>query len=138
MPILTHINSTPIYYRHIAYIAYNVNLKQRAKALRQAGNFEEVVFWKQVHRKKFHGIDFNRQKIIGNYIADFYVVALGLVIEIDGGSHNDKEDYDIARDDFFLSLGIRIWRVSALKVQFDLDNVLLDLEGFIIKEFGKE
>ena len=47
-----------------------------------------MLFWQQVHKGKFHGINFNRQKIIGNYIVDFYVPSLSLVIEIEGWSHN--------------------------------------------------
>ena len=46
-----------------------------------------------INRKQFYAIDFDRQRIIGNYIVDFYVKALGLIIEIDGSSHNDKEDF---------------------------------------------
>ncbi|MBP1163359.1 very-short-patch-repair endonuclease [Chryseobacterium sp. PvR013] len=42
-------------------------------------------------QKKFHTIDFDRQRIIGNYIVDFYVKTLGLIIEIDGSSHDEKE-----------------------------------------------
>jgi len=44
-----------------------------------------VLFWKQVHKGKFYGINFNRQKIIGRYIVDFYVPSLSLVIEIEFG-----------------------------------------------------
>ncbi len=47
-----------------------------------------MVFWKEVRNKSFWNIDFDRQRIIGNYIVDFYVKALGLVVEIDGEIHN--------------------------------------------------
>ena len=32
----------------------------------------EIAFWKQVHKKMFYGLDFDRQKVIGNYIVDNY------------------------------------------------------------------
>jgi len=67
----------------------NKNLINFSKENRKAGILAEVLFWQQVvHKGKFYGINFNRQKIIGNYIVDFYVPALSLVIEIDGWSHN--------------------------------------------------
>lgn len=135
--ILTEIKSTSIFVRRIPNLPYNPGLKYRARALRKAGNLAEVVFWKQVHKKKFHSIDFDRQRVIGNYIVDFYVVTLGLAIEIDCSSHNEKEDYDSLRDQFLVSLSIKVWRVSDVRIKFDLENVILELEDFIVKEYGK-
>ena len=137
MEIAATINSITIYRHYIPNLPYNANLKSRARALRKAGNFAEVLFWLQVHKMKFHGIDFDRQRAIGNYIVDFYVVALGMAIEIDGEIHNDKENYDNLREEFLSSLGILVWRVSDFRVKFDLDNVMRELEEFIISQFGK-
>jgi very-short-patch-repair endonuclease len=97
------INSNYIY-----DLPYNPALKERSKALRKARNYAEVVFWLQVRNKEFWNIDFDRQRIIGNYIVDFYVKSLELVVEIDGESHIGKEAYDKERDSFLLSLGIKI------------------------------
>ncbi|HEY6144436.1 MAG TPA: DUF559 domain-containing protein, partial [Flavobacterium sp.] len=105
-------------------------------ALRKAGVLSEVIFWLQVHKEMFWKIDFDRQRIIGNYIVDFYVKTLGLVIEIDGSSHNDKEEYDQKREDYFISLGLRVYKISDLRVKHDLNNVMMELEKYIIEEFG--
>lgn len=121
---------------YILNLPYNPLLKDRAKALRKAGNYAEVVFWKQVRNKEFWGIDFDRQRVIGNYIVDFYVKSLALVIEIDGESHNDKEDYDAKRDTFLVELGIRIYKISKFRVLHDLENVMTELEAYIIKEYS--
>jgi len=88
--ILTYINQIPIYRNFIKNLPYNPDLKTRSINLRKAGNFPEVVFWKQVRSASFHNLDFDRQRIIGNYIVDFYIKTSGLIIEIDGSSHNDK------------------------------------------------
>lgn len=56
---------------YILNFPYTYALKDRAKALRKAGNFAEVVFWKQVRNKEFWKLDFDRQRVIGNYIVDF-------------------------------------------------------------------
>jgi hypothetical protein len=48
--ILTIIHDIPIKRNFVLNLPYNVSLKSRAKALRKAGNFSEVVFWKEVRR----------------------------------------------------------------------------------------
>ena len=89
----------------------------------------------EVHKRKFHSLDFDRQKIIGNYIVDFYCKSLALVIEIDGSSHNDKEEYDQIRENYLRSLGVNIYRISDLRVKHDLNNVLVELTTYIITEY---
>jgi very-short-patch-repair endonuclease len=101
-----------------------------------AGVLSEVIFWKQVHKEMFWKIDFDRQRIIVNYIVDFYIKTLGLVVEIDGSSHNNKEDYDQKREDYLISLGLRVYKISDLRVKHDLNNVMTELENYIIEEFG--
>lgn len=134
--ITVYINGLPIYRNFIENLPCNIKLKARSRALRKAGVLSEVIFWLQVHKGIFWEIDFDRQRIIGNYIVDFYVKTLGLVIEIDGLSHNDKETYDLKRDDYLISLGIRIYKISDLRIKHDLNNVMIELERYIIEEFG--
>lgn len=134
--ILTKINEVSIYRNFIENLPYNIKLKERSRALRKAGNLSEVIFWQQVHKRKFYAIDFDRQRIIGNYIVDFYVKTLGLIFEIDGSSHNDKEEYDEIRDGFLKSLELKIFRVSDYRILNDLGNVMEELEEFIVKEFS--
>jgi len=134
--ILVYINDIPVYKNFVHNLPYNPVLLSRAKKLRKAGVMSEVIFWRQVRSKTFLGIDFDRQRIIGNYIVDFYVKALGLIIEIDGTSHNDKDFYDKTREDYLKSFGLKIYRIPEPRVVHDLDNVLRELEEFIILEFG--
>ena len=135
MPDSLTIKDNQLKTNYILNLPYNPALKERAKALRKAGNFAEVVFWKQVRNWEFWQLDFDRQRVIGNYIVDFYAKSLGLVIEIDGESHNEEEDYDAKRDEFMISIGIRIFRISKLRVLHDLDNVMVELEDYIIQEY---
>ena len=134
--IAAFINGTPIYRNFIDNLPYNINLRSRARALRKAGVLSEVIFWLQVHKGIFWKIDFDRQRIIGNYIVDFYVKTLGLVIEIDGSSHENKEEYDKKREEYLLSLGLKVYRISDLRVKHDLTNVMNELEEYIVLEFG--
>ncbi len=98
----------------------------------------EIVFWLQVHQNMFHGLDFDRQKVIGNYIVDFYVKRLGLVVEIDGGSHNEKEDYDVQRDRFLEGLGLRVFHTTDYDVLQHVDLALEDLRRFIVEHYEHE
>ncbi|KFC57714.1 endonuclease domain-containing protein [Flavobacterium gilvum] len=134
--ITAYINNFPVYRNFVENLPYNIKLKSRARALRKAGVLSEVIFWLQVHKGMFWKIDFDRQRIIGNYIVDFYIKSLGLIIEIDGASHNDKEEYDSKRENYFISLGLKIFKISDLRVKHDLNNVMMELEKYIIEEFG--
>ena len=131
------INKTPIQQNPILELPYNPKLKERARELRQAENLSEVLFWMQVTKGGFHKIDFDRQRIIGNYIVDFYVKKFGLVIEIDGASHDSKEKYDAVREAYLISLGLKVYHIPVVEVLQNMKGVMKNLELFIIKEYGK-
>jgi very-short-patch-repair endonuclease len=124
--------------RYISPLPYNELLKDRARKLRRNSTLSEVLFWMQVNKKKFYGIDFDRQRVIGNYIVDFYVECLGLVIEIDGGIHLIQEEQDEIRSLYLESLGLMVYRISAESVCLYMETVLLNLTDFIVKTFGKQ
>jgi very-short-patch-repair endonuclease len=114
----------------------NVALRSKARELRKAGNLAEVIFWNHVKNKQLLGLDFDRQKIIGNYIVDFYIKKLGLVIEIDGDSHtNEKFYYDRNRENILKSFGLHIWRVKDIEVKNNTNEVIQYLKEYIIKNF---
>ncbi|WP_228376961.1 endonuclease domain-containing protein [Chryseobacterium vrystaatense] len=81
-------------------------------------------------------MDFDRQRIIGNYIVDFYVKILGLVIEIDGSSHDEKEVYDGIRQEYLESLGLLVFRITDFDIRNNIAFVMKDLEYFIILHYG--
>jgi len=135
--ILTTINNISIKRNFVENLPHNSALKQLAKDKRQAGILSEVLFWQQIHKGIFHKIDFDRQRIIGNYIEDFYVKSLGLIIEIDGTSHDNKTEYDLIRQSYLENLGLKMYRILDWDVKKHLETVMLGLEDFIIKEFGE-
>lgn len=132
------INDVTISPKPITALPYNPKLKERANALRQAHNLPEVLFWMQVTKGRFHKIDFDRQRIIGNYIVDFYVKQLGLVIEIDGQSHDFKGDYDERREEYLISLGLKVYRITVGDVLRKMSFVLMGLENYIIEYYGEK
>jgi very-short-patch-repair endonuclease len=134
--ILTTINKIPIYRNFVENLPHNPALKKLARSKRKAGILSEVLFWMQVHKGNFHKIDFDRQRIIGNYIVDFYVKALGLVVEVDGSSHDNKQEYDAERQAHLESFGLKVFRCTDLDIKQHINYVFEALEDFIIKHYG--
>ena len=119
-------------------LPYNPKLKERARELRQAGNLSEVLFWNQVKSKQFKGLDFDRQKIIGNYIVDFYCSNCNVVIEIDGSSHVDKVEYDNERDAYLESLGLVVIHIPVAEVMNNMSGIMEMLFNHPALEFPDE
>jgi len=134
--VVTTINSTPIIRNFIENLPHNPALNQLAKDKRKAGILSEVLFWQQVHKGHFHNIDFDRQRIVGNYIVDFYVKTLGLVIEIDGSSHDEKAEYDAERLLYLENLGLKVYRIADIDVKKNIGGVIQGMENYIIQEYG--
>ncbi len=110
-------------------LPYNPALKERARELRKAGNLSEVLLWNQLKNKQLFGLDFDRQKIIGNYIVDFYCAEKELVLEIDGSSHDYKVEYDALRDAFLTGLGLTVIHILDIDVKTNLSGVMLFLQS---------
>lgn len=136
--ITATINNTPILRNFVENLPYNPALNRLAKGKRKEGILSEVLFWQQVHKRLFYKIDFDRQRIIGNYVVDFYVKTLGLVIEIDGCSHEDKLEYDAKRQTYLENLGLKVYRIQDIDVKINLSFVMNALAEYIVKEYGEK
>ena len=86
----------------------------------------EVLLWARIRKKQIKGIQFLRQRPIGNYIVDFYAPDVQLVIEVDGGQHFSEEgrDYDRQRDAYLKGLGLRILRFTNSEVFQHMDDIV--------------
>jgi len=114
---------------NVISLPFNPKLCERARELRKAGNLCEVLLWKQINKKKFKQYDFDRQKIIGDYIVDFYCGNCNVVIEIDGSSHDDKVEYDYKRDKYLEGLGLFVIHIPAKNVFNNLSGVMAMLNN---------
>ncbi len=103
---------------------YNPQLKTRARTLRTHLTDAEQRLWSRLRGKQILGIQFYRQKPIGNYIVDFYAPTARLVIEVDGAHHLDvaQARYDRQRSESLEESGLKVLR-------FDDRQVLLELES---------
>ena len=80
-------------------LPYNRRLKTKARSLRTNPTDAELHLWYRLRRKQILGVQFYRQKPIGNDIADFYAPAAKLVVELDGAQHLElgQAKYDAQR-----------------------------------------
>lgn len=99
--------------------------------MRNASTLSEVLLWSHIKQKKL-GYQFLRQRPIGNYIVDFYCPRLRLVIEIDGSSHQGREQYDEFRDEYLSSLGLRVIRFLDSDVKNNLDAILRNIRALAL------
>jgi very-short-patch-repair endonuclease len=86
----------------------------------------EKLLWLRLRARQLKGRQFYRQRIIGNYIVDFYCPKANLIIEIDGGQHYTEEGIkkDKMRDKYMREQGYKILRFSDREIFENLAGVM--------------
>lgn len=113
------------------FLPYRSDLKFIARRLRNNSTRSEIMLWKELKGKKLLGYDFHRQKPVGKYVVDFYCPRLSLAIEIDGNSHEGREEEDQMRQLEIESLGVQFLRFDDLEVRQNVDGVVQAIEEWI-------
>lgn len=85
-----------------------MNLSERAKALRGNQTEAEHRLWYFLRAHRLMDMKFKRQKPIGRYIVDFVCDEHQLIIEVDGGQHQENVEYDQCRDTFLREQGYTV------------------------------
>jgi len=104
-------------------VGYLPQLTWASKKNRNTPTETEKKIWNEVLKKRQTGFIFLRQKPIFRFVIDFYCSKLRLAIEIDGGYHIKKKDYDEERDKFLKQIGIETIRFSSEEVVNNIDKV---------------
>ena len=105
---------------------YNARLRDTARCLRRNMTESEGALWFRLRGKQLLGVQFYRQKPIGDYVVDFYAPKARLVIEVDGSQHA-QEEYarrDKGRDNYLTELGIKVLRFNSRDVLKDTGSVV--------------
>jgi very-short-patch-repair endonuclease len=113
------------------WIRYNPRMKQIARKLRKDMTLAEILLWKEIKGKKVLGYDFHKQKPIDEYVVDSYCPRLKLVLEIDGDSHEGKEESDKIRQEKLESKGLTILRYWDSDVKNNVDGIVEQLREWI-------
>jgi very-short-patch-repair endonuclease len=106
---------------------YNKKLVPNSRILRKNMTKEERHLWYDF--LKDFPVTFKRQKIIGNYIVDFYCASAKLVIELDGSQHYEEkgQESDYIRDKFLFENGFLVLRYSNLDINRKFSSVCQDI-----------
>ncbi|MEJ2725266.1 MAG: DUF559 domain-containing protein [Deltaproteobacteria bacterium] len=117
-------------------IPYNSKLKHSARSLRKNMTESEQALWSRLRGKQILGLQFYRQKPLGDYIVDFFAPKARLVVEVDGSQHAEKAhvERDKERDQFLANLGVKVLRFNSREVLRNTDAVL----GIIYEEIKKK
>lgn len=112
--------------RLLKILLYNTKLKKYSQELRKNMTDAERLLWSKMRNKQLKGLQIYRQRIIGDYIVDFYCSRANLIIEIDGGQHYSDEgiNKDKIRDDYLRGLGFRVLRFSDKEVFENFNGVI--------------
>ena len=110
---------------------HNTDLTNNATTLRKNMTKEERHLWYDF--LKNYPVRFLRQKVIDNYIVDFYCHSARLIIELDGSQHYEEKgiEDDTKRDAFLNGLGIKVLRYSNLDVNQRFESVCEDILNHI-------
>jgi adenine-specific DNA-methyltransferase len=86
--------------------------RQRARDLRRTQTEPEQLVWKKLRDRRFADFKFRWQYPLGNYIVDFVCLGRRLILELDGGHHDEptQENYDARRDAWLGSQGFKLLR----------------------------
>jgi very-short-patch-repair endonuclease len=114
-------------------LSYNKNLKDLSQQLRNNMTDAEKLLWSRLRTKQLKGCQFYRQKIVENYIVDFYCPKANLVIELDGGQHysDDGQKKDMIRDACMLDIGLKVVRFSDRDIFENIEGVLEKIWSYL-------
>ena len=106
-------------------------LKQNARNLRNNMTEQERKLWNIIRNRNFYGYRFLRQYVIGQYIVDFICREKKVVIEIDGGQHNESEniEYDKQRTKYLENKGYKVIKFWNNDIDSNIEGVYQHLQN---------
>ena len=109
---------------------------ETARGLRQSMTMEEQTLWYRYLRG--HPLHWYRQRVIGEYIVDFYCRAAALVIELDGRQHEELDEWyaDQVRDRKLEAEGLRVLRFPNHEVRYHLGRVCQEIDRAVGERVG--
>ncbi|SFC29096.1 5-methyltetrahydrofolate--homocysteine methyltransferase/leucyl-tRNA synthetase/ATP-dependent DNA helicase RecG [Flexibacter flexilis DSM 6793] len=118
-PLYNWQSTTPEQWRHLKDFAYS-NRKNPTLA--------EKTLWEHLRNQQL-GVKFRRQHAIDAFIADFVCLPHKLVIEVDGGVHDQQKEYDQMRTELLNQCGFRVIRFTNDQVLQEIDSVLKEIRA---------
>ena len=109
----------------------NGNLTALSQTLRRNMTQQERHLWYDFLKNQ--SVVFKRQKVIGNYIVDFFCAEAKLVVELDGSQHysDTGKAADAVRDQYLKDKGLTVLRYSNLEIAENFAGVCTDIRNHI-------
>ena len=101
----------------------NSNATMRSRSSRQSQTTSEGLLWSVLRAKQLCGLKFRRQHPIEPWIVDFACPPKMLVVEVDGGYHDNVVDDDLKRQKHLEALGWKVIRFTDKEVEEDAEAV---------------
>jgi very-short-patch-repair endonuclease len=96
----------------------------KARQLRLSATDAERTLWTHLRSRRLGQFKFRRQLPIAGFVVDFVCLETRLIVELDGGQHAERSDYDERRTAILGKHGFRVLR-------FWNDDVLTKLEAVL-------
>ena len=119
-------------------LPYRRDLILRAKDLRKNATRQEDHLWYDFLSR--YPIRFQRQKVISNYITDFYCHSAKLIVELDGDQHGEAEqiEYEAVRTAELERLGLKVLRFANNDVNHAFDEICVQIDQEVRKRLPRE
>ena len=95
-----------------------------ARRLRREQTPSEARLWSMLRNRQLEGLKFRRQHPIGKFVADFWCEEIGLIVELDGGQHAEREAADRRRTMVLEDMKYIVLRFRNVDVDEALDGVI--------------
>jgi very-short-patch-repair endonuclease len=114
----------------------NPRLLNNAREMRKAPTDAEHKLWMLFRSELLAGFKFRRQHPVGGYIVDFVCLKQHLVVELDGGQHEDPDEraYDAERTRVLESVNLRVLRIASDEMLRNADAVMETIYRELTKE----
>ena len=103
---------------------YVVKLAQK---LRMEMTTTEKILWSKLCNKQIDGLRFRNQHPIDRYIVDFYCHKVKLVIEVDGGIHETRKEYDENRNQYLAAGTYTVIHFNNEDIQDSINEVIANI-----------
>ncbi len=100
----------------------------RSRKLRRNATEVEQQLWKHLRNRQIAGVKFRRQVPVDKYIVDFLCEDAKVIIELDGGQHQQQAVYDEQRRAVLEAYGYIVLRYWNNEVLENVEGVLQEIE----------
>ncbi|GAA3969127.1 hypothetical protein GCM10022407_13860 [Hymenobacter antarcticus] len=109
-------------------------LKEFGRAMRKVPTEAEELLWNELRGQKT-GAKFRRQHAIDSFIVDFVSIPDKLVVEVDGGIHDEanQREYDAGRTEILQELGYKVLRFSNYQVLHETQTVVREIQRNLLQ-----